>query len=416
MAPPLSAFVVTAPGLAPLAAAELASLGITPDALDPGGVAFGATREELYRANLHLRTASRVVVRLAEFDARSFAELERHARRVPWESIVGARQPVRLRVTCRKSRLYHSDAVAERIVSAIEHRLGARVPVDVIAREESDDAIEGDALADLPQLFTVRFLHDHCTISADSSGQLLHLRGYRQALGKAPLRETLAAAMLLASGYTGAAPLLDPLCGSGTIAIEGALIARRLAPGRSRRFAFMHWPGFDERAWSEILAHAEEAALPRSPVAIQASDRDEGAVAFARAEEGALPRSAVAIHASDRDEGAVVATRANAERAGVAADVDVSCRPLSAVALPAGGPGWLVTNPPYGVRVGDPDALRNLYSAIGRLARERLDGWTLAILSADPRLERQLGLGLEPALRTSNGGIPVRLLVGGGSV
>jgi putative N6-adenine-specific DNA methylase len=389
MAPPLSAFAVTAPGIAPLAAAELRALGIAPGALDPGGVAFAATRAQLYEANLSLRTVSRVVVRLAEFEARSFQELERQARRVPWETIVHAGQPVRLRVTCRKSRLYHSDAVAQRVIAAIAHRLGAPVPVDVLAREDADDDAESATSGQLPQLFTVRFVHDHCTISADSSGALLHLRGYRQAVGKAPLRETLAAAMLLASGYTGEAPLLDPLCGSGTIAIEAALIARRLAPGRSRPFAFMDWPGFDRVAWKTLSERAEERALPRSPVPIVASDRDAGAAE---------------------------ATRANAERAGVSADVDVSCRPLSAVALPAGGPGWLVTNPPYGVRVGDPAALRNLYSTLGRVAREPLASWTVALLSADVRLERQLGLAMEPALNTSNGGIPVRLLVRRGVV
>ncbi|HEX6040444.1 hypothetical protein [Longimicrobium sp.] len=379
----LPLFAITAPGLEPLAAAELRALGMDVKE-EPGGVSWSGTRAQLYDANLRLRTASRVTVLAAEFRARTFFELERHARKVPWERWVSRGGAVRLRVTSKKSKLYHEGAIAQRILEAIEHRVGALASTDV-GRDEEGGEDEGDA-----QLFIVRFNRDGCTIRADASGALLHLRGYRQALARAPLRETLAAAMLLGAGWDGTAPLVDPMCGSGTIPIEGALLARRIAPGLSapdrepRDYAFTSWPDFDVERWAAVVDRAAAEILPRSPVPILGSDRDEGAIA---------------------------AATANAERAGVLGDVAFSARAVSAVEPPA-GPGWMVINPPYGVRVGERDPLRNLYAALGRTLRERCPGWTLALLSPDHGLERQVGFALDEALRTSNGGIPVRLVVG----
>lgn len=379
----LPLFAITAPGLEPLAAAELRALGmdVTPE---PGGVSWSGTPAQLYDANLRLRTASRVAVLAAEFRARTFFELERHARKVPWERWVTRGGAVRLRVTSKKSKLYHEGAIAQRLLEAIEHRVGPLASSDVGKDEEGGDD-EGDA-----QRFIVRFNRDECTIRADASGALLHLRGYRQALARAPLRETLAAAMLLGAGWDGTAPLMDPMCGSGTIPIEGALLARRIAPGLAnpgrtpRAYAFTAWPDFDAALWSATVERAREEILPAAPVPILGSDRDEGAIA---------------------------AATSNAERAGVAGDVELGARAVSAIEPPA-GPGWMVINPPYGVRVGERDPLRNLYAALGRTLRAGCPGWTLALLSPDAGLERQVGLSLDEALRTSNGGIPVRLVVG----
>jgi len=365
------AFVITAPGLERLAVDELKALGRGDARAVEGGATFAATRRALYEANLHLRTASRVVVRAAEFGAKEFHELERRGGKVPWETFVAPSVAVSLRVTCRKSRLYHSDAVAERVAGAIV----SRVPGVHLAPVESDAA---------SQLILVRLLHDRCTISVDSSGPLLHLRGYRQALAKAPLRETLAAAVLLASGWRGDTPLIDPMCGSGTIPIEGALIARRIAPGLERQFAFESWPDFDSSLWSDVLAAAKARVIPRAPAPIEGSDRDAGAI-----------RAALS----------------NAERAGVLEDVELSERPVSAI-QPTARPGWIVSNPPYGVRVGERDRLHNLYAQLGNVLRAKCPGWRIALLSADPVLERQLRLGLEPILRTSNGGIDVRVITG----
>jgi putative N6-adenine-specific DNA methylase len=383
----LRCFAVTAPGLEPLAADELRTvlgpLGGGAPVPEPGGVAFDASPEALYAANLWLRTASRVTVRLAEFTAESFRDLERFARRVPWETVVDRDRPLRLRVTCRKSRLYHSDAVAERVADAVAHRVGGDGAFDTAGAEGDDDGTDTD---DRAQLLVVRFLHDRCTISADSSGALLHRRGYRQAVGKAPLRETLAAALLLGSGYDGSGPLVDPLCGSGTIPIEAALIARRLAPGRQRRFAFERWPGFDREAWDALRADADARARTHAPHPVLGSDRDAGAV------RGAMD---------------------NAARAGVGDDVTFAAEPLSAAPVPDGrGPGWLVANPPYGKRVGESDALRDLWARLGQFARVRCPGWQIAVLSPDPVLGRQLALPVRPVLRTTNGGLPVHVLAG----
>ena len=283
----ISAFAVTAPGLESICAAELAALGI-PATPEDGGVSWTGTLESVARANLWLRTASRVIVRLAEFRATAFFELELKAKQLPWRRFVVPGEQVEFRVTCRKSKLYHSDAVAQRFGEAVSRQIRG---VRLVAGKEADDET---ASASERQLFIVRFVRDVCTVSVDSSGALLHLRGYRQQLAKAPLRETLAAAVLLGAGWAGDVPLDDPMCGSGTIPIEAALIARRIAPGVRRSFSFLRWPEMDKTVWSTLVSEAKGAELPRSPVA---------------------------IHGADRDAGAIVASRANAERAGVQDDV-----------------------------------------------------------------------------------------------
>jgi putative N6-adenine-specific DNA methylase len=379
MAEILSCFAATAPGLEPLTAGELRALRVAKVEPEAGGVSFEASLEQLYAANLWLRTASRVLVRIADFRAQAFYELERHARKVSWERYLAPGASAKLSVTCRKSKLYHSGAVAERVLDAIERRVklaGAEVG------GEEDEEEEGGGNAQ--QLF-VRFFHDRCTLSADSSGELLHRRGYRQAVSRAPLRETLAAAMLLASGWKSEAPLLDPMCGSGTIPIEAALLARRIAPGIGRDHAFAHWQGFDRALWSRLVEQAREQQLPRCPAPIAGSDNNSGALA---------------------------AARSNAERAGVLEDLSLSICDVAAVKPPEGGPGWCLTNPPYGKRVGESRHLTRLFQTIGETLRGRMAGWTAGLLVPDPQLERALGLELKEALHTRNGGIPVRLLVG----
>ncbi|MDB4878255.1 MAG: methylase [Gemmatimonadetes bacterium] len=373
----LSAFAVTAPGLETLCASELADLGIR--ALpEEGGVAWKGSLESIALANLWLRTASRVLVRVAEFKATAFFELELNAKQIPWKRFVAANSEVEFRVTCHKSKLYHSDAVAQRFATAVEWNVKGAKATRSKASDDDESLPPGDR-----QLFIVRFVRDVCTVSVDSSGALLHLRGYRQQLAKAPLRETLAAGVLLGSGWTGDTPLVDPMCGAGTIPIEAALIARHMAPGRARTFAFQRWPETDATMWASLLDAARAGELPKSPVAIAGSDRDDGAIA---------------------------ASRANAERAGVSGDVDFSVQPISAL-TPADPPGLIASNPPYGVRIGDTTGLRNLYAQLGNVARRQRPGWELALLSADRPLEQQTKLAFEERFRTRNGGIPVHLVV-----
>jgi putative N6-adenine-specific DNA methylase len=236
---------------------------------------------------------------------------------------------------------------------------------------------------DEAQLFLVRVLRDVVTISADSSGALLHRRGYRLATAKAPLRETLAAAMLLGAGDREDWALVDPFCGAGTLPIEAALLRRRIAPGLLRSFGFARWPGYDAETWRGLREEARLRILPRAGAPIQASDRDAGAI-----------------------EAAV----ANAERAGVAEDIAFEQRPFSRVVPPA-PTGLLATNPPYGIRVGDRRALRDLYRTFGALAAERWAAWTVALLSADAGLLAETTLSTSVRWSSSNGGIPVQLVV-----
>lgn len=359
------AYAVTHPGLETVTAAELLALGIAPGESEPGGVPFRTDTAGFYAANLHLRTASRVLLRVATFHAHTFAELERHARKIPWAEYLTAESAVTFRVTSRKSKLYHQDAVAQRLSEAAGHAVPG-------LRLESEAA----------PLFVVRLFRDRCTVSADGSGELLHRRGYRQETAKAPLRETLASALLLAAGWDATQPLLDPMCGSGTIAIEGALIARRIAPGLGRTFAFERWPRFDRRAWTAV----HEAAT---------ADR--------------LATASVPILASDRDAGAVAAAEANAMRAGVAGDIQFRRAALSAIDPPR-VPGLLATNPPYGVRVGERLRLRDLYAQLGNIARKKCVGWRVAMLSPHRELEAQVGLPFEWLGDATNGGLRVRLV------
>jgi putative N6-adenine-specific DNA methylase len=338
-----------------------------------GGVVFEGDLQAIYSANLLLRTATRVLVRFGEFYAAAFSELEKKSTRLPWERYLVPGRPVAFRVTCHKSRLYHSDAVARTIVKAIGNRLG-QLPALVKVDENNQDG--------KIQLIVARFVHDRCTINIDSSGASLHRRGYRLATAKAPLRETLAAGILMASGWDGISPLLDPFCGSGTIPIEAALLARNLPAGRSRRFTFMNWPDFDPVLWENVLSETK--------TRIQSQ----------------IGR----ITASDRDEGAITMAQDNADRAGVVDCIDFSCRSVSAIKPE--GIGWVVTNPPYGVRVSPKSDLRNLYAQFGNVLRQRCPGWRVSVLCNDYQLLGNIGLQFDMSRSFVNGGIQVKLAQG----
>lgn len=370
----LSCFAVATPGLEGVTRAELLAGGWRlPDSGPvPGGVPFDADPDDLYRANLSLRTVRRVLVRLGDFVAASFPELRRKSANLPWEQYLAAGQPVRLRVTCTKSRLYHSGAVGERVAAAIGERLGGTAP-PVAGGEDTD-----------VQLVVVRLVRNRCTISLDSSGEGLRKHGYREATARAPLSEPLAAAMLGHVGWRGDTPLIDPFCGSGTIPIEGALLATGTITRRDYPFPFHRWSGFDARAWGAALA-----ALPPPT-------------------DCAMP-----IIGSDRDGGAIAAARANAERAGMEGVIEWREAAVSAMDAPS-GTGWIVTNPPYGVRVSRGADLRDLYAAFGRVVRERFAGWGVCLLCGDRDLLKQTGIGFDRGIPLDNGGLRVWLVTGRG--
>jgi putative N6-adenine-specific DNA methylase len=369
MPPPvLDCYAITPPGVEALTVGELAALGMAARATEPGGVSFRAPLSGVAVANLELRTASRVLVRIATFHASAFHELERRAARLPWETYIPPSAGISFRVASRKSKLYHQDGIAERVAAAVARRVSG------VHLSGGDEA----------QRLMVRLFRDDCTVSIDASGAHLHQRGYRLATAKAPLRETLAAAMLLAACWGGAVPLVDPLCGSGTIPIEAALLARRVPPGLRRRFALERWPSFDRAMLDAAVTGAEERMLPRAPAAIVGADRDAGAIE---------------------------AATGNAARAGVLEDVTFRRAAISALEPPP-GPGLIVTNPPYGVRIGRSRDLADLYARLGQVLRRRCPGWGVALLSARAELAAQTGLDLATALSTTNGGLRVRVLTG----
>ena len=364
-------FAPCAPGLEHLVSAELVALGIRRTHLRHGGVSFEGTTRQLYAANLWLRTATRIVLRITRFSARNFADLENELGRVRWSTWLDPDIPVRLRVSSTGSQLYHRGAIAERVLRVLGN------PDAALLEVPSDDE----------QLVIVRVVHDQVTISIDTSGAPLYQRGWRRQVAKAPMRETMAAALLLATGWDATVPLIDPMCGSGTIAIEAALLARGIPPGHDRDFGFVRWPSFEPGTWASVTGAAQDA--------------------LAAAAEVTPPP----IIARDRDAGALDATRANAERAGVLGDLDLGVAAISNLTAPKGtGPGWVLTNPPYGARVqGGPD-LRDLYARTGAVLRAGFRGWSVGLLVADRSLADQAKLDWTERIRTTNGGIPVELL------
>ena len=372
----LSTWCACAPGLERLVAEEFKGFGLNPKDLEPGGFTAAMTVPQLYTANLRTALANRVTVRLGRFHASEFWELEKRAERLAWHAWVPKGGSIAFRVTSRKSKLYHNDAIAERLGALV----CARVPgVSVATVGEEEEETLDPRLTTRDQLFLVRLVNDEVTVSIDSSGDLLFRRGWRQATAKAPLRETLAAALITASGWTGTTPLHDPFCGAGTIVIEAARRLRRIPPGWERRFAFEQWPTFDAAAWSAVRALAESERL--SSVDCQ-------------------------LVGSDRDPGAIRAALANATRAGVARDVKFAEADLRD--LPPAPGTHIVTNPPYGVRVGEGSDLAPLYSALGRLASA--EGTSLTFLSPDHALTKATRLSCRTAWRTTNGGIPIECM------
>lgn len=354
------AVVVCPPGAEDACRAELVALGTKPKPAGPGTFELDATSRQVYAANLWLRTASRVLVRAATFRATDWAHLLAGAEEVPWEAWLAPGVAPAFRVSTRDSKLYHTEAIAERL-----HQVAGPPP-------EDDDQPR--------QLFVVRVERNTVSISADASGDALHHRAWRTGIGPAPLRTTLAAAMLRACGWDCSVPLVDPFCGVGTIPIEAALLARNLPPGGDRTFAFQQWPSFEAGTWASVAGAAAGAARAEAPLVIAGSDRDPEMIALATA---------------------------NAERAGVAGDVTFETRVVAHLrARP--GPGLVLTNPPFGKRVGD-GRLDGLYRRFGTVANQRLAGWDLAVLATDRRLVGLADRRLRPAARYGHGGLPVTL-------
>lgn len=374
-APRRHRFLATcAPGLEPWLLAEVRGLGLARAEGQPGGTTFAGTLLDAGRANLWLRTASRVLLLLGSFPAPDEASLYAGVRDLdfsPWLAPDGS-----LAVVARasRSRLDHGMFIAQRVKDAVADRFraesGRRPSVD---RED-------------PDLRLHAYLHsDVCRLFADTSGEPLFKRGWRRVQGPAPLKETVAAGCLLASGWDRRSPLLDPFCGSGTILVEAATLAAGMAPGRSRdSFCFERWPVHRPEPWLPVREEARAA--------------------------GALPPKVI-LEGRDSDPSAVEAARENLRSAGFGERVKVELGGIADFRPRPGWNAWVVTNPPWGERLGEVPALRGLYARFGAVLRERCGGYTAAVLCSRPELLGRLGLRSDRRIPLRNGPLDCRLAV-----
>ncbi|MDX5413470.1 MAG: class I SAM-dependent RNA methyltransferase [Rhodobacterales bacterium] len=368
---PFEIFLAVPPGLEATLADEARALGFPDPATLPGGVTFQGDWPDVWRANLHLRGATRVLARIGSFRVLHLAQLDKRARKFDWAAVLRPDVPVRVEVTCKASKIYHAGAAKQRIETALRETLGVEV-------------LTGPAVEDAPDTTEIRLKarieDDLCTFSIDTTGESLHKRGHKQAMAKAPLRETLAALFLRQCGYDGTEPLVDPMCGSGTFVIEAAEMALGLPPGRARHYAFENLASLDGPSWDKLKT--------AQPV------RD----------------TALRFYGSDRDAGAIRAATANAERAGVSAVTGFHCHAISDLPRPDGPPGLVMVNPPYGARIGEKKLLFALYGALGKTLAERFRGWRVGLVTSDPALAKATALPfLPPAPPVSNGGLKVTL-------
>ncbi|GBQ24077.1 putative N6-adenine-specific DNA methylase [Acetobacter estunensis NRIC 0472] len=355
-------FLATNPGLEAVLCDEVRYKGFKRPVAVPGGVITHGGWPEVWRANLWVRGATRVLARIASFRVTHLAQLDQLARQVPWSHVLRADVPFRVEAVSVGSRLYHEKAVAQRIGTAIHETLGA---------PQSPDA---------EIVVRARLERNVCTLSVDTSGEMLHRRGHKQAVNRAPLRETMASLFLRQCSFTGEEPVLDPMCGSGTFVIEAAEIAARLNPGRSRHFAFEQLATFDAQAWEKMRG----VQSARTPV--------------------------VRFYGSDRDAGAIRMSRDNAERAGVASWTEFVERTISEITPPEGPPGLVITNAPYGNRIGDRKRLMPLYRALGQVLLARFGGWRAGVVTTERHLAEATGLPfLAPEAPVPHGGLRVTL-------
>ncbi len=355
-------FLSTAPGLEPYLLEETQELGFHEAKAMTGGVSFMGTWPDVWRANLWSRGASRVLARIGSFRAFHLAQLDKRARKFPWSDILRPNVPLRVEATCKKSKIYHDRAAAQRIERAIHETLGAPITKDASLR------------------LMMRIEDDLCTFSLDTSGAPLHQRGFKQFVAKAPMRETMAALLLRACGYTGTEPVLDPMCGSGTFLIEAAEMAKGLASGRARRFAFEDLASFDSAAWETLRA------------ATKPNDPDRKFLGF------------------DRDTGAVKGASENAARAGVADVISITHQPVSNLNRPDGPPGLVIVNPPYGARIGTKKPLYGLYASLGERLKNHFSGWRVGLVTTEADLAKTTGLPfIQPGPPIAHGGLKIKL-------
>jgi putative N6-adenine-specific DNA methylase len=370
---PIRYFATCARGLEPVLADELRELGTADVQPGRGGVAFAGDKPVLYKANLWLRTAIRVLMPILEAPVTSPDELYDVVHSVDWSEYLTPDHSLAVDCNVRDSRITHSKYAALRVKDAIcdqfIDRCGRRPSVDV----------------QRPMVgLNLHIYRDEAALSLDSSGDSLHKRGYRPILTKAPLNEALAAGLVLRTGWRGDVAFVDPLCGSGTLPIEAAWIALNRPPGLTRRhFGFMGWMDFDVELWTALRDEARQGVRKQLATPITGSDIRRDAVAFATK---------------------------NARAAGVGHLLRFDVRDVRDFQPPDGPSGVILCNPPYGERIGEERDLLALYGALGTTLRERCEGWTAWVFTGNASLARQIGLEPVEQVGLFNGKIPCRLL------
>ncbi len=356
-------FLGTQPGLEPYLLEEAVEAGFPSPVAVGGGVSFEGSWADVVRANVVLRGASRVLARIGSFRAFHLAQLDKRSRKFPWGDTLRADVPVRVEVvTGKRNKIYHAGAAQERIERAITEELGCPIS------PEAEVVIK------------VRIEDDTVILSIDTSGEALHKRGFKLGIGKAPMRESMAALMLRACGYAGTEPVLDPMCGSGTFPIEAAEWARGLYPGRARRFAFEQLAPFDPEVLQNVKASQVEHAVD------------------------------LRFYGSDRNVNVIQMATDNAERAGVGDLCAFKPVPVSSVTRPDGPPGLVFVNPPYGARVGKKKDLFALYGAFGDVMRAEFSGWRVGMVTSDTALAQATKLPWKPTeAPVAHGGLKVRV-------
>lgn len=354
-------------------AAELRELGA--DDVEPGrgGVHFAGDRPLLYRANLWLRTAIRVLQPILEAPVSSPEELYEVVRGLDWSQYLTPEHTLAVDCNVRDSRITHSHYAALKTKDAIcdqfVDRAGRRPSVDV------EQPLVG---------LNLHIYRDQMVLSLDSSGESLHKRGYRPILTKAPLNEALAAALILMTGWRGETAFVDPLCGSGVLPIEAAWIALRRPPGLTRRrFGFQGWMDFDVRLWTELRDEARSGVLKQLNAPILGSDIRHDAIQFART---------------------------NARAAGIGNLLRFDVKDVRDFRPPEGPPGIILCNPPYGERIGEEKELVPLYQAIGDVFRKQCVGWEVFLFSGNDRLTREISLAHIQRASVFNGKIACKLV------
>lgn len=381
----MSTYFATCPkGLEYLLRDELAALGADEAHEALAGVRFSGTLETAYRACLWSRLASRVLLPLAEFDAADDEALYAGVRAIDWSAHLAAHATLAVDAHTAQSKLTHSQFIAQRVKDAVVDQFrqqgGTRPGVDT---DEPDVRLN------------LRLKRDRATLSIDLAGAPLHRRGWREMQGEAPLKENLAAAILLRARwpetYAAGGALLDPMCGSGTLLVEGAWMAADVAPGLYRDYyGFLGWQQHDLALWRGLLDEARQ-----------------------RAEAG-LRALRPCFFGSDADPRMIQTAKRNAQAAGVAGFLALEKRDVAHAAPPPGvASGLVVTNPPYGERLGERNEMPALYHALGEALRTRFTGWRAAVLAGDAELGRALALRPEKKYALYNGALETVLLTFG---